>query len=115
MCDLNEPVKLEFLIQSGASLSEAEESIREGSNDVSLEASFKTALERFDELCEWFAEEAAELKQIGKADEAIERYFLPINNPERERVAVAMAKLKLGLAGSGKDGVVGKISRLFKR
>lgn len=115
VCDLSKPVQVELLAQSGSSLSDEEQSLRERASKGPLEESVKTALSRFDSLCSWFSEETADLKQLCKSDDAIKRYFLPINNAECERVAVAIVNLKFGATKSGQSKVMGKFSRLFKR
>ena len=76
----------------------------------------KTAMERFDELCTWFTKEAADLEQICTTSSAsVERYFIPINEPRRERVAATLARAKFGIPASERRGFLGKMSGLFGR
>ena len=68
VCDLSKPVRLELINRSGSSLSDEEKTLLERANDEPVKASVKTALDRLDSICSWFAKEAADLKQICKAN-----------------------------------------------
>lgn len=113
--DLSRPVKLELLNLSGSPLSDEDKTLLERANEEPLEASVKTALGRFDSLCAWFAEEIEELRQLDITDGSLKRYFLPINNLQYERIAVAMLKIKFNVTQPDRSGLIGKFSRLFKR
>ena len=113
--DLEEPIKLELLSQAGVSLTEDEEALRKRASKLVLDASLKTAMERFDALCEWFTKEASDLEQICTTSGSVERYFIPINEPRRERVAATLARAKFGIPESERRGFLGKLSGLFGR
>lgn len=111
--DLDESVQLELLSQAGHALTEEEEG-RRNSSTQSIDASLKLAMEHFDALCAWFPREAQELKDCATAGTA-ERYFIPINEARRECVAVTLAYAKFGISASTDQGILGKISGIFRR
>jgi hypothetical protein len=85
--DLEEPVQLELLCQAGVALTDDEEELRKRASQETFDVALKTALGRFDALCIWFTEEAADLELICATSGSVERYFMPINEPGIERVA----------------------------
>lgn len=111
--DLDKSVQLELLSQAGHALTEEEEGLRNSSSQ-SIDASLKLAMEHFDALCEWFPREAQELKDCAATGSA-ERYFIPINEARRECVAVTLAYAKFGISASTDQGILGKISGIFRR
>lgn len=113
--DLDEPVQLQLLSQAGVPLTEKEEAVRERASQLVLDASLKSAMESFDALCEWFTQEAADLEQVCTTSGDVERYFIAINEPRRERVAATLARAKFGIPKSERGGFLGKISGLFGR
>jgi hypothetical protein len=113
--DLDAPVQFELLSQAGVSLTEDEEALRQRAGQLMLDASLKIAMERLDTLCEWFIKEAADLEQICTTSGSVERYFIPINEPRRERVAATLARAKFGIPKSERRGFLGKMSGLFGR
>lgn len=114
--DLPPPIRTEFLDQAGLSLTDSEASVKEEAVQSSLEASLKVVLMRFNELCSWFDQQVAELKEIYDGSyTSIERYFLPINDPEVERVSIALFIVYFGGSRKSKGGILGKVSNLFKR
>lgn len=110
--DLDESVQLKLLSQAGHALTEEEEGLRNSSTQ-SIDASLKLAMEDFDALCEWFPREAQELKDCATAG-TVERYFIPINEARCECVAVTLAHAKFGSATVLDQGILGKISGIFK-
>ena len=114
-CDLDEAVQLELLSQAGVSLTDEEEALRKRASQVAIDAALQTALGRFDALCIWFTEEASDLELICTATDSVERYFMPMNEPRLERVAVTLARAKFGNAEAEGRGLFGKISGLFGR
>lgn len=44
-----------------------------------------------------------------------ERYFIPINEARRECVAVTLAHAKFAISASTDQGILGKISGIFRR
>ncbi len=113
--NLSVPVQLELLQQSGVALTEEEEQTLKAASRLKIEASLKSAMEQVDARCEWFTAEAADLEQIFATAGSPERYFIMINEPRRERLALALARIKYGRADSEKGGFFGKISGLFGR
>ena len=113
--DLDDPVQLELLSQAGVSLTDDEDALRKRVSQVELDASLKAAMEGFDALCSWFTKEAADLEQICTTSGSVERYFIPINEARRERVAATLARAKFGIPASERRGFLGKISGLFGR
>jgi hypothetical protein len=113
--DLEEPVQLELLSQAGVALTDDEEAIRKRASQVALDAALKTAMLRFDALCVWFTDEAADLELICTTNGSVERYFMPIDEPRRERIAATLARAKFGITESEGRGLLGKISGLFGR
>lgn len=111
--DLDEPIQLELLSQAGVSLSDDEDALRKRAENSSIDASLQTVMERFDALCTWFTEEAAELEKICKKGESIERYFISINESRRERIAATLTRAKFGIPKSERRGVLSKLSGLF--
>jgi hypothetical protein len=91
-----------------------EEEGRRNSSTQSIDASLKLAMEHFDALCAWFPREAQELKDCATAG-TVERYFIPINEARRECVAVTLAYAKFGISASTDQGILGKISGIFRR
>jgi hypothetical protein len=113
--DLDEPVQIELLHQSGVALTEAEEALRKRASKLMVEAALKSAMDRFDALCKWFTQESADLEQTCSTGGSVERYFIPINEPRRERVAATLARAKFGIPESERRGFLGKLSGLFGR
>jgi len=113
--DLDEAVQLELLSQAGVYLDEDEEEIIKCAGTVAFDAALKTALVRFDALCIWFSEEAADLERICTTTGSVERYFMPMNEPRLERVAATLARAKFGNTETEGRGLIGKISSLFRR
>ena len=111
--DLDEPIQLELLGQAGVSLTDEEEALRKGVSQLTLDTSLKLAMEGFDALCAWFTKEAADLEQVCTTSGAVERYFIAVNEPRRERVAATLARAKFGIPASERKGFLGKISGLF--
>ena len=118
VCGLDAPVKNELLSQSGLFPEDTESMPDETDAMKPSESSLKTVFMRFNELCLWFDKQTAELKALCDSSESIERYFLPIHDAETERVARALTLIHFGFSKSGKgkkNGLIGKLSRLFSR
>jgi hypothetical protein len=111
--DLDEPIQLELLSQAGVSLTDEEEALRKRVSQEALDAALKQAMAGFDALCTWFTKEAVDLEQVCKTSGAVERYFIAINEPRRERVASVLARAKFGIPASERRGFLGKISGMF--
>ena len=112
---IDKPVQIELLIQAGIPLTDSETSTKETAKHNALETALKVVSVRFNELCSWFSDEADTLKQLCDSPQSVERYFLPINDAEIERVAIALAMINFGDLKKNKGNMINKISGLFKR
>ncbi|MFP4167076.1 MAG: hypothetical protein ACLFUF_07960 [Opitutales bacterium] len=113
--NLDERARLEVLYQSGARLTDEEEAERQRASKLEVEAALKEAVERVESVSEWFSEESKELKQSLSAGGEPERFFVPVNNPRVEQVAVQLARACFGSGEEGRRGILRKISGLFTR
>ncbi|CAA6689850.1 MULTISPECIES: hypothetical protein [unclassified Lentimonas] len=111
--DLDQPIQLELLSQAGVSLTDDEEMLRKRAGQDIVDTALKQAMVHFDALCAWFTKEAADLEQVCKTSGEVERYFIAINEPRRERVAAVLARAKFGIPASERRGFLGKISGMF--
>lgn len=107
--DLPEAAKLQLCSQAGVILSAEEEAIIAKASSLKTEASVKAALERVAKVIEWFTAEAGELKQTFSSGGSPERFFIMINDAQRERLALALTKLHLGIRDNKKSGFFGKL------
>ncbi len=113
--DLDEVLQLELLSQTGLGLTEAEEQTLKGASKLKVEAQLKLGLDQVAAVWKWYTAEAADLEQIFTTGGMPERFFITINEPRIERVALALSRLHLGIADKGKGGFFGKLSGLFGR
>ena len=113
--NIDEQVRVELLKQAGISVAGSEDSDQETTKSGAKEASLQVVSVRFNELCSWFDTQTDELKQACSSPESIERYFLPINDAEIERVAIALAMIHFGDSKKTESGMFQKVSNLFKR
>lgn len=114
---LDPGVQAALLKQSGIELTEKELArLSDTAPSLHVEADIKEALESIDNACKWFSEEAMELKAVFSNKTDPSRYFIPIQNPDVERIALALSRIHIGLSEvSGRGGLVSRISGLFKR
>ena len=108
-------LQLEILHESGVELSEAEEAQRNKASTLTKEAGLKMAKARVEAICQYFSQEATEFQELVAAGGSAERYFIPINEPRVERIAVVLAKAQFGIVDKDKRGLLGKITGLFGR
>jgi hypothetical protein len=113
--DLDAPIQLELLRRTGIGLTEEETQQVASVSQAKLEATLKEALEQVAAVCQWFTAEATDLEQVFATGGSPERYFIMINDPRRERMALVLARMQYGIDDSGKGGLFGKISGLFGR
>jgi hypothetical protein len=57
-----------------------------------VEGGLKEAAEGVAGVCEWFTKEAIDLGLVYTTGGAPVRYFVPINEPRRERIAMILAR-----------------------
>jgi hypothetical protein len=107
--DLPEAAQLRLLAQADHSLSEEEISKLEKASSLNTEASIKSAVNLVAEVSEWFSAEAADLEQLFNTGGSPERYFIMIDDPRRERIALELAKLHLDIDDGKKSGFFGKL------
>jgi len=107
--DLIKPAKLQLIQKGGASLNDEESQILSAADESTIEDSIKSALEQLAKVADWFTAEASDLKEIYTAEGSPERYFIMINEPERERIAVQLARLYYLPEGGNKSGFIGRL------
>lgn len=107
--DLPEAAQLRLLAQADHSLSEEEIAKLEKASSLNTEAAIKSAVNQVAKVSEWFTAEAADLEQVFSTGGSPERYFIMINDPRLERIALELAKLHLGIDDSKKSGFFGKL------
>ncbi|NBB79413.1 MAG: hypothetical protein GVY36_08205 [Verrucomicrobia bacterium] len=109
---LPENAQVHLLSLTDARLMPQEEAVLENVDIESAEASLATATDRVAAAQDWFKEESEELEEVRQKEGALDRLFIAINHPERERLGLALAKLTLGCVDDKKSGLFG---RLFGR
>ncbi len=107
--DLPEAAQLHLLAQGEVSLTDEEMATLSKASTLNIEASTKSAVEKVAKVCEWFTAEAADLEQVFATGGSPERYFIMINDPRRERIALVLAKLHLEIDDNKKSGFLGKL------
>jgi hypothetical protein len=107
--DLPEAVQLYLLAQLEVSLTEEEQAVLSKASDLKIQASINTAVEQVAKVSEWFVAEAADLKQVFSTGGSPERYFILINDPRCERIALELTKLQLGIDDNKKPSFLGKL------
>lgn len=107
--DLPDAARLDLLRKSGVDLTEEEAAQLEGASSLKLEAALKAALEQVEARCQWFTAEASDLENVFSTGGSPERYFITMNQPRLERVAVALARLKFAPEAGDRRGFFGKL------
>lgn len=107
--DLPEAAQLYLLAQVDVGLTEEESATLSRASQLTIEASIKTAVGKVAKVSEWFTGEAADLLQVFNTGGSPERYFIMINDPRLERIALSLAKLHLQIDDSKKSGFLGKL------
>ncbi|MEO0509597.1 MAG: hypothetical protein AAF065_07035 [Verrucomicrobiota bacterium] len=110
--DMTEVAQLHLMSKGGVTLSDEETLKLNSSSELQIEASVKKALDQVADIGEWFSTEAADLETVFGTGGSPERYFIMINEPRRERIAVQLAKLQFAPEEEKKSGFLG---RLFGR
>ena len=110
--DLSEPANLYLMQKGGLTLNDEESLKLSSSSELAIEASIKKALEEITKVSEWFTAERSDLETVFSTGSSPERYFIMINDPKRERIAVQLAKLQFAPEEEKKSGFFG---RLFGR
>lgn len=107
--DLPEAAQLQLLSQGGVGLTDEETAALSRASSLNVEGYIKAAVDKVGKVSEWFTAEAADLKQVFTTGGSPERYFIMINDPRRERMALELAKLQLGIGDAKKSGFLGKL------
>jgi hypothetical protein len=107
--DLSQAAKLSLMKTSGATLTAEEQMVLASEDEQAIEASLRTAKAQLNKVCGWFKDDAVVLEEIFNTGGAPERYFIMINKPERERLAVELAKMHFVVEEEKKPGLFGRI------
>jgi hypothetical protein len=107
--DLNKAAQLSLIKASGATLTAEDEMALASEDEQTIEASLKVAQEQLNKVCDWFKEDAAQLEEVFNSGAAPERYFIMINKPKREQLAVQLAKMHFVVEEEKKPGLFGRI------
>jgi len=109
VADLPEAAQLDLLRRSGVDLTAEESEKLAKAGSLTMEGALKKALEDTEKRCEWFKAEASDLENVFSTGGSPERFFISMNNPRLERVAVALGRLKFGHLEAAKRGFFGKL------
>src|SRR5690606_15593912 len=87
--------------------------------DESAVAALDFAARQLPALLEWFPEEGIQLKQLFEDGQPVERFFLPLNNPEIEAAAARICQRYFNPVPTRKPvrekgGLLSRISGLFR-
>ena len=107
--DLSEPAQLRLLAQTGLSLTDEETAELSRASELHTAAEIKSAVGQVAKVSDWFATEASDLEQVFATGGSPERYFIMINDPRCERIALELAKLHLEIDDTKKTGFLGKL------
>lgn len=106
---LPEQAQAHLLSLAGVPLSRQDQAVLETLDREAAEASLATAQGRVAQAKDWFKEESSDLEQAFEREGGPERLFIAINNPNRERLGLALASLSLGYVDHKKPGLFGKL------
>ncbi|MFP4259888.1 MAG: hypothetical protein ACLFS1_02290 [Opitutales bacterium] len=106
---LESPLKLTLMENCGFELEGAEHAEKDRMGDAQKEACLKRALSELEALESWFTEEVRELRAIFASKGRPERFFLALNDPARERLAIELAEHQWGRKGAKKGGFLGRL------
>lgn len=107
--DLSKEARLYLSSKSGAVMSEDETAALANIDEASAEAEVQRAVDQVAQACEWFEKEAAEMQEIHESGMGLERFFIIVNDSEKEPLALGLAKLHIGDDGGKKSGLLGKL------
>lgn len=106
---LNKPTQLHLLQRADVALTEEELRTLSSASQLDIEASVKNALDKIARVAEWFSQEVPDLEQAFTTGGSPERYFISINEPRIERMAVELSRMKLAPEEEKKSGFLGWI------
>ena len=107
--DLSQPAQLSLIQNSGVTLTEEEKSALDKVSSERIKIEIDAALEKVRKVSEWFSAESEDLQQVFSTGGSPERYFIKINQPECERLAVQLATLLYQPEEEKKSGIFGKL------
>lgn len=86
-------------------------------SDREMEAAKERLLAELKILFDWFGEQTDRLRDaLAEGGSAVERFFVPLDNPNKEKVAAALARLSLDEGGeSSQTKTRGFFARIFGR
>lgn len=97
--------------EAGLDLSPEESAAVARLSETEAASALKSSLDRLNQFNEWFADEAAELKQLVAHGGEPARFFLPLNNPDIERLAVQLANDYFGRPQQEQGGFLRRFLR----
>ncbi len=106
--DLGDAVKLSLLRDSGVTLTEDEARKVNAAAPQKMDEAMHKTMSEVAKVCDWFSAEASDLEQIFYTGGSPERFFLMINDPQRERIAVQLARLHFLGEEKKKPGFFGR-------
>ncbi|HKK19235.1 MAG TPA: hypothetical protein VJ952_11195 [Opitutales bacterium] len=106
---LDAATKLHLLKVGGVTLSEEEDRLLSSAGRLDVEAAVKSSLDKMARLSEWFPSEVADLEQAFTTGGSPERFFISINEPRTERMAVELSRLQFAPEAEKKSGFLGRI------
>ncbi len=106
----------EILHQTGWELTPEEEAGRAGQGRETFEAALRLGATEVEKVCQWFAAEARELENTLRSSENVDRFFITLNDPRRERITITLCRALFGVEEeSEKSGFIGRIAGVFRR
>jgi len=106
---LNTPTRLHLLQKADVALTDDELRTLSSASQLNIEASVKSALDKTTRVAEWFSQEVPDLEQAFTTGGSPERYFISINEPRTERMAVALSRMQFAPEEDKKSGFLGRI------
>ena len=106
---LANPLKFTLMENCGFELEGTEREEKDRMSSEQKEECLKCALDELEALETWFSEEVRELKAIFSSEDRPERFFLALDDPARERLAIELAEHQWGRKGSKKGGFFGRL------
>ena len=106
---LSTPTQLHLLRKAEVTLTDEEQRTLSSASRLDIEASVKGSLDKINKLTEWFSKEVPDLEQAFTTGGSPERYFISINEPRIERMAVELSRMKFAPEEEKKSGFLGRI------
>jgi len=107
--NLEDPLKFTLMEDCGFELEESEHLEKERMTPEEKAESLQRALGELEALNAWFTEESRILKQVFSDGSRPERFFLALNDPAREQLAIELSEHQWGGKGQKKSGFFGRL------